>query len=151
MSAQQQKRKRILLTNEQRSALVADAKAGLTIKDLIEKYGVSAPTVSTIKRNAGVTRGSAKIAASVDGVKTIAVPTTQAQLDQAVRKLVYEHVKHIKGPNDEVLAEVKIKVGAKSYTFQQLIDEVKTRQEVEEKQKLIEHHKTELAKLGIKI
>ncbi|PXA03860.1 hypothetical protein DDZ13_09465 [Coraliomargarita sinensis] len=48
-------RKRVVLSNAKRKQLIADLKAGVTIKGAAEKYGVSGATVMNIKTKAGLT------------------------------------------------------------------------------------------------
>ena len=49
-------RKRVVLTDEQRAALIEDLKAGIKIKDAENKYGVSQATVTNIKKSQGLTK-----------------------------------------------------------------------------------------------
>ena len=49
-------RKRVVLSGTKRKALIADLKAGMTIKNAAKKYGIATATVMGIKSKAGLTK-----------------------------------------------------------------------------------------------
>ena len=49
-------RKRVVLTDAKREALVADLKAGIKIAEAAKKYGVSTATIMNVKSGAGLTK-----------------------------------------------------------------------------------------------
>ena len=50
-------RKRVVLSSEQKSALVNELKDGMKISEATKKYGVSTATVMNVKKAAGLTKG----------------------------------------------------------------------------------------------
>jgi len=65
----------VRLTDEQKKEIVAKLKNGIQASVLVVEYGVSAPTIQAIKKDAGLVRSYApREAAAAPATETVAVP-----------------------------------------------------------------------------
>ncbi len=98
-----------------------------TIKEIAEQAGISVPSVSNIRKSAGLSRSrTSKSGAGTNSgpvEKTIAEPQSHRALEQAVTKLIYGHIKAVKSPHDGVDVQVSIRVGDQTFnSLDELID-----------------------------
>ena len=132
------------ISEETKQSVIAMSRDGEKVADIAEKTGVSVPSISKIRKEAGIGRSRKSKQAKAE-------VTTSEQLQALVTKALWPYLSKVKdaapASANGIEVEVSIKVGPKKFTVESLVDEASKSERIQEKEAELEAARQRLAEL----
>ena len=131
------------IDTETKEEIIRLSQEGVTLADIAEKTGVSVPSISKIRKEAGIGRSRKSSAPVEEGV------TTSKQLEAVVKKVLWPSLSKVQkaAPKNAnaISIEVSITVGSQSYGVEELIAEASKEDQLKQKQQELEEARKRVA------